>query len=116
MPLWFVVREGTLWAWTFGKSQKTRNLERDPRATLQLEAGEEYQELRGIMLETEVTVHTDLETVLGVGVEVLQRYGGGAALDEGAAAVAKQPRCGRCEFNSSSGAQHLLGTTASSTY
>lgn len=91
MPLWFVVREGTLWAWTFGKSQKTRNLERDPRATLQLEAGTEYQELRGIMLSTEVRIHADLETVLGVGVEVLQRYGGGAELDEGARAmVAKQ--------------------------
>ncbi len=91
MPLWFVVREGTLWAWTFGKSQKTRNLERDPRATLQLEAGTEYQELRGIMLETDVTIHADLDTVLGVGVEVLQRYGGGHALDEGARAmVAKQ--------------------------
>ncbi len=79
MPLWFVVREGTLWAWTFAKSQKTRNLERDPRATLQLEAGTEYQELRGVMLETEVVVHTDLDTVLGVGLEVFRRYAGGAA-------------------------------------
>ena len=35
MPLWFVVRDGTIWAWTFAKSQKVRNLERDPRATLQ---------------------------------------------------------------------------------
>ena len=77
MPLWFVLRGGTFWAWTFAKSQKTRNLERDPRATLQVEAGEEYQELRGVMLETEVTVHADVETVLGVGLEVLQRYGGG---------------------------------------
>ena len=74
MPLWFVVREGTLWAWTFAKSQKTRNLERDARATLQLEAGAEYQELRGVMLETEVVVHTDLDAVLGVGLEVFARY------------------------------------------
>lgn len=81
MPLWFVVREGTLWAWTFAKSQKTRNLERDARATLQLEAGEEYQELRGVMLETEVTVHTDVETVLGVGEDVFRRYGGGITGD-----------------------------------
>ena len=34
MPLWFVVRDDELWAWTFAKSQKVRNLERDPRATL----------------------------------------------------------------------------------
>ena len=90
MPLWFVVREGTLWAWTFGKSQKTRNLERDARATLQLEAGTEYQELRGVMLETEVVVHADLDKVLGVGLEVLQRYGGGELDDDVRAMVAKQ--------------------------
>ena len=42
MPLWYVVRgDGApMWAWTFAKSQKVRNLERDPRATLQVEAGE----------------------------------------------------------------------------
>ena len=55
MPLWYVVRDGRLWAWTFAKSQKTKNLERDPRATLQIEAGRDvYQELRGVMFETEV--------------------------------------------------------------
>ena len=78
-PLWYVLRDGQVWGWTFAKSQKTRNLERDPRATLQVEAGEEYQELRGLMLETEVTIHTDVDTVLGVGLEVFQRYSGGAS-------------------------------------
>ena len=39
MPLWYVVRDGELWAWTYAKSQKVRNLERDPRCTLQVEAG-----------------------------------------------------------------------------
>lgn len=80
MPLWFVLRptgpDGAdeLWGWTFAKSQKVRNLERDPRATLQVEDGEEYQELRGVMLETEVVIHRDVETVLGVGLEVFGRY------------------------------------------
>ena len=37
MPLWFVVRDGECWGWTYGKSQKVRNLERDPRATLLVE-------------------------------------------------------------------------------
>ena len=26
MPLWYVVRDGELWSWTFAKSQKVRNL------------------------------------------------------------------------------------------
>ncbi len=48
MPLWFVVRDGRIWAWTFGKSQKVLNLDRDPRATLQVEAGEQYDQLRAM--------------------------------------------------------------------
>ena len=54
MPLWYVVRDGELWAWTFAKSQKVRNLERDPRATVQIETGETYDQLRGVMFECEV--------------------------------------------------------------
>jgi PPOX class probable F420-dependent enzyme len=76
MPLWYVVRDDDLWAWTFAKSQKVRNLERDPRATLQVEAGESYDELRGAMLETDVTIHHDLDTVLALGLELVARYGG----------------------------------------
>ncbi len=80
MPLWYVPREPPtggpgprLWAWTYGVSQKVRNLERDPRATLQVEAGETYQELRGVMLECEVVIHHELERVAVLGGEILLR-------------------------------------------
>jgi nitroimidazol reductase NimA-like FMN-containing flavoprotein (pyridoxamine 5'-phosphate oxidase superfamily) len=73
MPLWYVVRDGELWAWTFAKSQKVRNLERDPRATLQVEAAEAYQELRGVMLECDLVVHRELELVAALGGEILLR-------------------------------------------
>lgn len=77
MPLWFVVRDGTLWAWTFAKSQKVKNLERDARSTLQVEAGAgQYEQLRGVMLTCETVVHRDLETVRGVGLDVFVRYTG----------------------------------------
>lgn len=79
MPLWYVLRDGRLWAWTFAKSQKARNIERDPRATLQVEAGEAYAELRGVMLECDVVVHRDVELVTELGVEILTRYGEGSA-------------------------------------
>ena len=75
MPLWYVVRDGELWAWTYAKSQKTRNLERDPRATLQVETGERYDELHGVMLECETVLHRDLETVAALGFELYARYG-----------------------------------------
>jgi len=74
MPLWYVVRAGELWSWTFAKSQKARNLERDPRATLQVEAGREYSDLRGVMLKTDVTIHRDIELVAEFGIELFARY------------------------------------------
>jgi general stress protein 26 len=74
MPLWYVVRGGTLWAWTYAKSQKTKNLERDRRATLQVEAGETYDQLRGLMLRTEAVLHRDEATVLGFVEELAARY------------------------------------------
>ena len=75
MPLWYVVRGADIWAWTYAKSQKVRNLERDARATLQVETGFEYQELRGVMIEAEVVIHRDLDLVSEFGVELFGRYG-----------------------------------------
>jgi len=84
MPLWYVVRTqptssagtggGTLWAWTYAKSQKVRNLERDPRATLQVEAGESYELLRGIMLRAEAVIHREPSTIEGFVEELTARY------------------------------------------
>ncbi|HEY8765458.1 MAG TPA: pyridoxamine 5'-phosphate oxidase family protein [Solirubrobacteraceae bacterium] len=83
MPLWYVVRGEDLWAWTYAKSQKVRNLERDPRATLQIEAGEQYHELRGVMIEARTTLHRDLDLVSEFGAELFERYAGGAGDDGG---------------------------------
>jgi hypothetical protein len=81
MPLWYVLREPAageagprLWAWTYAVSQKVRNLERDPRASVQVEAGEEYQQLRGVMLECEVVIHRAVEVVGTFGLEIFKRY------------------------------------------
>jgi PPOX class probable F420-dependent enzyme len=76
MPLWYVVRDGELWAWTYAASQKVKNLERDPRATVQVEAGTEYQELRGVMFKCEVELVRDADSVAELGVEIFARYGG----------------------------------------
>ena len=76
MPLWYLVRAGRVWAWTYAKSQKARNMERDPRVTLEVEDGVAYDELRGVMLRTEVRLHRDVETVAGIGVGLVDRYSG----------------------------------------
>jgi PPOX class probable F420-dependent enzyme len=75
MPLWYLVRDGEIWAWTYAKSQKVKNLERDARATLQVEAGEQYQELRGVKIEADTTIHAITDDVLAFGLELFQRYG-----------------------------------------
>ncbi len=74
MPLWFTVRGGEPWAWTYARSQKVRNLERDPRATWQVEAGESYEQLRGVMVKARVELVRDLSAVTAFGVELFERY------------------------------------------
>jgi len=90
MPLWYVVRDGELWAWTYAKSQKVRNLERDPRCTLQVEAGTEYSELRGVMLDCDAVIHRELDDVAALGGEIAARYGGADLTPELAAAMRAQ--------------------------
>jgi PPOX class probable F420-dependent enzyme len=77
MPLWYVVREGELWAWTYAKSQKVRNLERDPRATVQIETGEAYEELRGVMIKARAVIHRATDAVAELGTEIFGRYSQG---------------------------------------
>ncbi|MGE5336104.1 MAG: pyridoxamine 5'-phosphate oxidase family protein [Nitrososphaerota archaeon] len=95
MPLWFVPRAGTIWVWTYAKSQKVKNLERDPRATVLVETGRSYDELRGAMIESEAVLHRDFETVLGFAEELAARYAEGistVAGDARAALEAQAPK------------------------
>ena len=77
ISLWYVMRGNDPWAWTYAKSQKVKNLERDPRATLQVETGLDYAELRGVMLRCEVEIHRDVEVVTDFAMELVGRYMGG---------------------------------------
>jgi PPOX class probable F420-dependent enzyme len=105
MPLWYVMRGADLWAWTFAKSQKTRNLERDPRATLQVEAGTEYADLRGAMLKCDVSVHRDSDLVAAFGLELFARYTAGEVGDDVRAMVlAQAPKRVALQFRARSSA------------
>jgi general stress protein 26 len=82
VPLWFVA-EGTphaagleLVGWTYAKSQKAKNLERDPRATIGIEDGVQYHELRGVMFECDVGIERDAGQVEGYGLRLFERYAG----------------------------------------
>jgi PPOX class probable F420-dependent enzyme len=72
--LWYVMRDSEPWIYTYTKSQKVRNLERDSRATLLTEAGHEYHELTGVMLKARGEVHGELDTVASVAEDLFRRY------------------------------------------
>jgi PPOX class probable F420-dependent enzyme len=77
MPLWYVPRDGEVWIYTYAKSQKVRNLERDPRATVLIETGHEYAELRGVMIEAEAEIKREIEDVFPLAEELTLRYADG---------------------------------------
>ena len=76
MPLYYVADGAVISAWTFAKSQKVKNLERRPEATLQVEAGEHYHELRGAMLECDVEIVRDTAKVATIGAAIARAPAG----------------------------------------
>jgi PPOX class probable F420-dependent enzyme len=72
--MWFVPVGDELHMWTYSKSQKALNARRDPRATLLVEEGESYNELKGISVSGDVLVTDDFERVRAVGVALYERY------------------------------------------
>jgi len=92
VPLWYVVGgQGELRGWTYAASQKAKNLERDPRATLSIDDGVSYEELRGVMMECDVAMERETEKVAEFGNALFERYGpGGELAPEVREMVAKQ--------------------------
>jgi PPOX class probable F420-dependent enzyme len=76
VPLWYVPDDEDLIGWTYAKSQKARNLERDARATVGMEDGVSYDQLRGVSFECAVEVERDPEQVEGYGLRLFERYAG----------------------------------------
>src|SRR5918998_4092465 len=75
MPIWYVVEDGpVLRGWTYAKSQKAKNLERDPHATVSIDDGVQYHELRGVMMECDVAMEREPERVAAYGTALFRRY------------------------------------------
>ncbi|WP_433359832.1 TIGR03618 family F420-dependent PPOX class oxidoreductase [Streptosporangium sp. CA-115845] len=65
--MWFARDGWDLLMWTYGSSQKARNVERDPRVGVLAEAGEDYTELRGVSLDCAAEIVRDPAEVLALG-------------------------------------------------
>jgi PPOX class probable F420-dependent enzyme len=76
VAMWYGFLDGAPALFTYGKSQKVRNLERDPRLTCLVEDGEQYSELRGVELVGTGEIIRDPAIVLAVGLNVYGRYFG----------------------------------------
>ena len=82
VAMWFVMIDGRPTFWTFGKSQKAVNLRRDPRISALVEAGDSYNELRGVELEGTAELIEDYDRVLEIGKRVGAKYNGPEATSE----------------------------------
>lgn len=74
--LFYVVRDGKIAFWTYGRSQKIVNLERDDRVTALVEDGTDYFELRGVSIEGRAEIVRDRDTILEIGRAVSVRMFG----------------------------------------
>ncbi|GAA1671084.1 pyridoxamine 5'-phosphate oxidase family protein [Fodinicola feengrottensis] len=90
VPLWYVPVGQIIETWTYGKSQKVYNLRRDARATVLVETGDSYDQLRGVSLECDVVIDDTLQEVTRIGRTMAERYSGGALDEAGVAAIQKQ--------------------------
>jgi PPOX class probable F420-dependent enzyme len=78
VPMWFDFDdEGLLVFTTYGTSQKVRNLERDPRITVLAEAGDAYDQLRGVSYDATAEVvrdpHVTARTLAIIGAKYADR-------------------------------------------
>ena len=92
VAMWYVIVDGKLAFWTYAKSQKAVNLRRDPKVTCLVEAGEAYNELRGVQIKGRATLIDDSNAVLRLGETIWERYTGGPLNDAMREMVAAQAR------------------------
>ncbi len=84
MPMWFARDDdGTIRCTTFAKSQKVLNWRRDPKATLLVESGVEYAELKSVVIYASCAIIDELDAVKDTLVAINSR---GRDLDDDAKA------------------------------
>jgi PPOX class probable F420-dependent enzyme len=89
--LFYVVDDGRIAFWTYGRSQKVLNLRRDPRISCLVEDGDDYFELRGVSITGRARLVEEYDEIHRIGTLVAARMANGVDLgDFGADLVAKQ--------------------------
>jgi PPOX class probable F420-dependent enzyme len=76
VAMWYGFLDGVICVETKRKSQKVQNLRRDPRVTFLVEAGESYDQLRGVEIVGKARIIEDPDSVWSFGVSMWERYVG----------------------------------------
>ncbi len=76
VTMWFTVLDGDICFWTYGRSQKIVNLQRDPRVTVLCADGADYGELRGVTISGRAVIQEDRDPVNEIGEAVFEKYWG----------------------------------------
>ena len=76
VAMWYGFLDEAPAIWTYGKSQKVQNLRRDDRLSCLIEDGDNYQELRGLMLVGRGVIIDDMAQKLVLGKSLYERYTG----------------------------------------
>ena len=74
VAMWYGMVDGKLHFNTYATSQKAKNLERDPRVTCMVEAGAEYAELRGVVIQGTAEQVDSRDEVVRISAEIGKRY------------------------------------------
>ena len=76
VAMWYGFLEGCVAIETKTKSQKVRNLRRDPHLTCMVEDGDRYEDLRGVELVGTAEIVEEPERMWEMGVNLFERYQG----------------------------------------
>lgn len=80
--LFYVLDGDRIAFWTYGRSQKVRNLERDDRVSCLVEDGTDYFELRGVSVRGRAEIVRDPDEVYRIGSAVVTAMTGVASFEE----------------------------------
>lgn len=78
VAMWYGLIDGRVYFETKAKSQKVKNLRRNPQITCMVEAGQSYDQLRGLSIEGTATIieDTTADEYWAAGISVFERYQG----------------------------------------
>jgi nitroimidazol reductase NimA-like FMN-containing flavoprotein (pyridoxamine 5'-phosphate oxidase superfamily) len=72
--MWFAPVDDELHMWTYAKSQKAANAQRDKRCSFLAEEGVGYSELRGVLVRGRLQIVRDEEAIATIGGLLYDRY------------------------------------------